>query len=240
MKIKTQVLASATLLLLAAGCTTRSHQAGYDNSHYGQTVISAPPVGTVGTTYDSSGTPIYSSGTSTTGTPSGYAYTNNTYAQGQTFTSPLAQRIRQELGGYGRLGTVAQQIQISEQNGAVTLAGTVPSQQDRELIDAVVRNVNGVTRVNDQLQIGSLATGTPGGYQQSSRVYAPNGYQEGNLSPTSANALANVGQMFSLHVEGLTPADRGVAQNIISGLQTDTTLASVVPKVDINVSQGRV
>jgi osmotically-inducible protein OsmY len=43
-----------------------------------------------------------------------------------------------------------------------------------------------------------------------------------------------------LHVQGLNDTDRTLAQRVLEGLQTDTTLANVMPSVNINIINGRV
>src|SRR5262249_27995649 len=127
-------------------------------------------------------------------------------------------------------GTLAQSLQIEAQNGVVTLSGVVPSPQDRELIGAVIRNTPGVVSVTDQLQTSSTATGS------NSRVYS--GAQPGTVSHSIGSGAA--GEIFNLNVQGLTPADRTLAQRLINGLEADTTLPNLLPKVNVNITDGRV
>jgi hypothetical protein len=61
----------------------------------------------------------------------------------------------------------------------------------------------------------------------------------GRPTVTSPGA-ALPGEIFNLHVEGLNPQDRTLAQQVLTGLHEDTTLSAMFPKVDINISQGHV
>jgi osmotically-inducible protein OsmY len=145
----------------------------------------------------------------------------------------LIRQIRQQLTGYGRLGTLAQTLQIEAQNGVVTLSGNVPSQQDRELIGAVIRNTPGVVSLTDQLQTSSTATGS------NSRVYS--GTQP-SLQTTANRSFGSsvAGEIFSLNVQDLQQADRTLAQRIVNGLEADSAVPNLLPKVKINIGDGRV
>ncbi len=48
------------------------------------------------------------------------------------------------------------------------------------------------------------------------------------------------GEVFNLHVQGLTPQDRTLAQQVMDGLRADNNLNTLFPKVDINIAQGKV
>jgi osmotically-inducible protein OsmY len=112
------------------------------------------------------------------------------------------------------------------QGGRVTLTGNLGSEQDRSVVDEVVRNVPGVIGVTDQMQIVTLPTGR---VQEPTRVYAP----APSAPPPSADN-------FSLHVQGLNDADRALAQRILDGVQTETSVNRSWPGVTINVADGRV
>ena len=59
------------------------------------------------------------------------------------------------------------------------------------------------------------------------------------LSPTGRTAPVP-GDIFNLHVQGLSATDRTLAQHILDGLKTDTVLGSLLPSVNINVGDGKV
>ena len=198
--------AFASLLLLAAGC------ASYPENQYSST-------STYGTTYASQ--PYYSS------TPK---YTTPSYSSGvstaQVLTDSdrsLCATVRRALNENGTVAGVSRDIRIDSRNGTVTLTGAVPTEQDRQFIDNVVRNTSGVYSVHDQIQVIGTPTGTT-----DSRVYAT----ETLVSPNSA------GTVFNLHVQGLDEPDRSLAQRILQELRTDTILPSLLPVVNITVSGG--
>jgi len=110
-------------------------------------------------------------------------------------------------------------VTIYSRNGTITLTGTVPNDGDRLAVVSAVRSTPGVVAVNDQLQI----VGAPTGRYDQERVYAAN--------PTD---------FFSLHVRGLTDTDRTLGQRILEGLRTDSVLPTLMPIVNIEVSDSRV
>jgi len=122
----------------------------------------------------------------------------------------LADRVRQTLRNDPAVAAAASNVQVSEDNGKVNLTGTVPSEDDKRLIVSAVRNAPGVAAVNDNLQVALQPTG---------RV---------------------PGEIFNLHVQGLSTTDRTLAQRILDGLRTDSSLGSLLPIVNINVADGKV
>lgn len=67
----------------------------------------------------------------------------------------LVNRVRDQLNRYGDLGTSARNVEINARNGMVTLTGSIPSDQERRMILAVIENTPGVTTVNDQTQFAT-------------------------------------------------------------------------------------
>src|SRR5690242_13939740 len=65
----------------------------------------------------------------------------------------LADAVRQQFNRYGELAPLQPNIQVHARDGRVTLTGTVPSQQQRKMIDAMVENTSGVVALNDQLAV---------------------------------------------------------------------------------------
>jgi hyperosmotically inducible periplasmic protein len=218
-------------LVMAAGCAYNSRQPTYGDvpSYRSNDIISAP-AGTAAVTTDSTGTatvtttPSYPSQGAAAATQSGYS---------NDADRALVSRIQQSLSSYGSLATTASQLNISSQSGAVTVSGQVPTQQDRDMIDAVVRNTTGVSSVNDEMRVLN-ATG-----QTESRLY-PNSYGSGSGAAASAVNAPTPGEIFSLHVDNLNQVDRTLAQRIIDGLREDSTLQGLIPKVDISVAGGKV
>src|SRR5258708_5160666 len=68
----------------------------------------------------------------------------------------LADSVCQQFNRYGDMTALVPNIQVSAKDGTVTLTGTVPSEQERRMVDAVVEHTSGVLAVNDQLQVSPL------------------------------------------------------------------------------------
>ncbi len=66
---------------------------------------------------------------------------------------PLAHRIGDELRAESVPSYWLQNVTIRVSNGAAYLQGSVPTQQEREAIDAAIQRVRGVTAVYDQLEL---------------------------------------------------------------------------------------
>jgi len=223
--------AFAFALLFAAGCSTYPEsQSSYSASSYG--------------------TPQTSSGAQAISSPTYYdtnivvtaPYTG--YTPSQTYSSGLSQgtaassqitedsdrmvvnSVRQALNNSPTEAYASQRININSRNGMVTVNGTVPSEQDRQNIDAIIRTVSGVRSLDDQLQI-SQPTGAA-----DTRIYS--------TAPVLANTAGAPGNIFNLHVQGLNEPDRTLAQRILQELRADTILPSLLPMVSITVADGRV
>ena len=87
------------------------------------------------------------------------AYTSPTLTQSE-LDRALEASVRSQIDRYGDLRDAASNVQISAQNGTVTLFGTVPNEQERQMMEVVARNTSGVASVNDQLQVTYPPTGT--------------------------------------------------------------------------------
>jgi osmotically-inducible protein OsmY len=145
----------------------------------------------------------------------------------------LSRRVGEQLQRYNDLAMSARNVEISARDGAVTLSGVVQSERDRQMIADIARNTSGVAHVNNQLRV---AAGPPAVWSQVER--------DRSMTPTGRPEdtrlyAADASQLFSLHVEELSGPDRDVAQRILQGLRTDTTLSALLPAVTINVSNGK-
>jgi len=162
----------------------------------------------------------------------------NTYP---TYTSPtlsqsemdraLEASVRSQLNRYGDLSAAASSIQVAAQDGTVTLAGTVPSERDRQMMEVITRNTSGVVGVNDQLQVAYPPTGT---YTTPAQVYPPPPAQV--VSPPQVPVYP-AGR--NLAVQATTEADRAIAAGISERLRPDATITSLSPGVRITVTEGR-
>ena len=139
----------------------------------------------------------------------------------------LADLVRSQFNRYGDLGRLAPNVNVTARNGMVTLTGDVPSDQDRRMVVAMVENTPGVVTLNDQLRVSSavdvVRPTVPTGRIDTQRFYP-----------------GDAGEVFNLHVQGLSETDRTLAQRVLDGLRTDSVVASMLPVVNIHVTDGRV
>jgi osmotically-inducible protein OsmY len=129
----------------------------------------------------------------------------------------LATSVRHEFNRYGELSGLLPNIDVSSDRGVVTLMGSVPGSQEKEMVDALVRNVPGVVKVNNLLRVAE---------------------SEGQLEPTGRFDAESPNDYFNMHVQALTDDDRVLAQRLMADLRNDAVLASSVPKVNIFVANG--
>ncbi|MGH7962291.1 MAG: BON domain-containing protein [Candidatus Binatia bacterium] len=66
----------------------------------------------------------------------------------------LMQRVEQALSTDPALSAAAENIQITATNGEVTLMGSVSSEQEKTNLGNKAQQVAGVTKVNNQLEVG--------------------------------------------------------------------------------------
>jgi hyperosmotically inducible protein len=67
----------------------------------------------------------------------------------------ITQRVRQEVVGRDDLSTTAENVKIITVDGVVTLRGPVSNEQEQSTIAAIAQRVDGVKRVDNQLEIAS-------------------------------------------------------------------------------------
>jgi osmotically-inducible protein OsmY len=203
------------LLMVAAGCSYNQHPAAYRSAPYGSPVVSSPAY-TSGTPQVTTGSspPVYSAPPAANAAV--YA-AQSSVATANNLVADVQQALRSS-----DLSDLAPNLNVSSQNGTVTLSGYVPTERDKQLAETLARNTAGVVSVNDQIQVLPSPTGG------TARVYPPG----------AASQVA--GDIFNLHVQGLNDTDRSMAQKILEGLRTDTALNSLLPSVNITVAGGRV
>lgn len=126
----------------------------------------------------------------------------------------LATSVRNQFDRYGDLSGLAHNIHIVASSGVVTLTGSVPTEKDRQMVDALVRNNPGVMRLNNSLHVAG-PTGT-----ESSRVYS---------TP----------DMINLHVQTLTDRDWELAHGILTSLRTGPKPGDVFVPVDVYIADGK-
>ena len=215
-------LAILSSLVLAAGCSDefQGRQATYGTAPYG-----------------TAGNYTYGSTSGTYGSSGAYSTTQDMSASDRA----LENSVRDQLNHYGELASAAPNVQIMARNGAITLNGAVPTERDRQMIDAMVRNTAGVISLNDQLQVNYTPTGSASGtYNQPVQGYAtsPTAAQPA-IDPNSPTPIVTADSL-NLRIQTATDNDRQVADRIGDALRNETVLPTLVPNVNISVNNGRV
>jgi hypothetical protein len=91
----------------------------------------------------------------------GVAHSRNPLSDVQS--NDLAERVKAQLtrestGTHGLMRhQVARNIEVTAQNGEVTLKGSVPSERDRKMIEARAAEISGVKRVHNQITVNPSA-----------------------------------------------------------------------------------
>jgi len=75
------------------------------------------------------------------------------FSTGSPQDQALRDRIRSSIIENQSLSAASNAIQITALNGIVTLTGSVATAEQRDAIERLIQNQNGVTRVNNELQI---------------------------------------------------------------------------------------
>ncbi len=176
MKIANRLIVVSSLLL-AAGCAHHDRQTntGYSSTTYGA----------VGS---SDRTGRYSSPSDTTTDTSG---SFNSQSQRSTSSggrvegdASLTTQVQQSLKNDSSLASISSGIMVNAQNGTVTLTGNVPSEQDKQKIESMVKNTSGVVSVNNQIQVSLRPTSER--QDQGSRIYHDSKDQGSTTSPGGA------------------------------------------------------
>jgi len=147
MKIAHKLMAASALLLIAGCSSHHEKQASYNEPHY------------------SSWTP----GTSATGGSWSSNQGATSANPSQTTTSGIGSQnvqvnqVQQQLSQDPTLAPLVPNLQISFANGTLTLAGTVPSEQEKQKIESIVKSTSGVVNVNNQLRVSAQSSLTQPG-----------------------------------------------------------------------------
>jgi osmotically-inducible protein OsmY len=250
----TQKSTLVSLLLLAAGCAHHERQtARYDENlnsrHYG-----AMPA--------NSGSSATSSTTETTAAPSSSATIPSTSAVGDQGVlteadGQLISKVQQAMNKDASLVPLTSSIQITAQNGTVTLSGTVPTEQDKQRLEMAAKSAPEVVSVNNQIQVSSQSTPAP---TESSSVNPSGTGQNQPLSPTSQSTSSRIytesqrtsplpatdssastsdADSFSQKIQGISESDRDLAKQLGQQLKADSSMATMMSDVKIDLSDGK-
>ena len=262
MKI-TKKLTIVSLLFLAAGCAHHERQtARYDENmnsrHYG----AMPSEGSVSTA-NAPGSP--SASTSST-TPSTSLQTSESVPS-NTAIGPegglsdsdrqLISKVQRAMNNDTSLIPLSSSIEITAQNGTVTLSGTVPTEQDKQRMEMAAKSAPDVVSVNNQIQVSSQSTLAP---TESSSVTPSSTGQNQPLSPTSqstssriytesqrtsplpatdSSATSTELDSFSQKIQGISESDRDLAKQLGQQLKADSSMATMMSDVKIDISDGK-
>jgi len=96
-------------------------------------------------------------------------------------------------------------VSIAVRDGAVTLAGVVPSFYDRQLIASLVRHVAGVHRIDDK-----LAVGDPSLRQQVANAEMTQSKSESTSNSPTRNQFSHL-PVLSQSLDDIAPIGNGIA-----------------------------
>jgi osmotically-inducible protein OsmY len=183
----------------------------------------------------------------------GYGYTE-TYPDGRVVATTtrynqeaadrsLEASCREQLNRYGDLAATAPNVQIIARSGVVTLRGTVPSEREREMICACVKNNSGVVSLDDQLQVGYAPTGA---YRQTTTVYEPpkaTVYASAPVAVPSRSVVVvtepSPGYERNVQVITVTDSDRYLAERIADSIRAEAAFPAADMSVTVRVAAGR-
>lgn len=159
----------------------------------------------------------------------------------------LEDSVRYQINQYGQLSSVSPNVQITCRDGAVTLSGSVPSERDKEMMEACVRNTSGVLSVDDRLAVIYAPTGTT---DNQSTIYTPppptapppqttTTYATPPEPPTTVIAGPVGVDALNVQVQASSDADRDCAQRIIDTVRSDPAFTSQAPTVTVSLNGGR-
>src|SRR6266481_1309387 len=205
MKISSKLTIVSSVLLIA-GCAHRERQAQYNESHPSSS---------------------YAAGTTS-------QFQGNSQFQGRTGSDQtLVTQVQDALKRDTTLAAIAPRIEVTAQNGTVTLSGSVPSDQDKQRIEAMVKSTAGVVSVNNQLQVSLQPTSERPGQQsklyQESTGTAPSGQASLSTEPAKDAATENFkSQLSSTDQSTVQPGttDIGANSSLSSPNQNSTSGAT--------------
>lgn len=89
----------------------------------------------------------------TTNTATPAAYEDMSVFAETPADQPIGQAIRQAIASNRGQFQNLRNINISSSNGVVTISGSVANQQEQDRIIGILHNINGVRRINNQIEI---------------------------------------------------------------------------------------
>jgi len=236
MKITTQ--ASVLVgLVLAAGCSDHERQARYDQNYstpaYGQGSSS-------GATYSGGNTQsaqdqqnqssqqqnqnqqsFQQQNQSQQNQQAGTTATTSTSGGLSQSDQQLISQVQQAINNDSSLLPLSSSVQITAQGGTVTLSGSVPTEQDKQKIEAAAKNAGTSVNINNQLQVSNQSSSPTAG-DQSSVPPSSTGQSQSGLSLTSDQNSSRI------YAKGQTDASaaQSAASSVASSAQSAASDAS--------------
>jgi hypothetical protein len=190
----TLVMASALLL---AGCAREQHNAQYDES-----ISPAYSAGRM-TEYDND----HNTAVSSPVVPSATVAAGKSPAQSD---NAIVASVRELLRRNAEVAPIVPNIQISANNGAIILSGTVQSAEQKRQIEAIAQQATGVVAVNNQLDIISTPQQTGMENQVSNPLLNPTSTGTNNPPVLYQNAA---GGAENSNTNALTPSSTSTVSN---------------------------
>ena len=257
----TQKLTIVSLLLLAAGCAHRERQTARYDENLNSRHYAAVPANS-GSSATSSATDSTAPSSASQATPATSAQTSqnppsNTATGEQNGLSEsdrqLVSKVQRTMNNDTSLVPLASNIQITAQNGTVTLSGTVPTEQDKQKLEMAAKSAPDVVSVNNQIQVSSQSAPAP---SESSSVTPSSTGQNQPLSPTSQSTSSRIytesqrtsplpttdssqPDSFSQKIQGITQSDRELVNQISQQLKADSSMPGMMENVRIDISDGK-
>ena len=192
----TQTIGIASALLFAAGCAHEERSVRTD-----ETV--SPAYGSYPAQREYS-TQNRSSSSSADGVNSGNAARGFSQGKPSRSDNAIVAQVRETLQHDPEIAFVVPSIQISANNGAVVLTGSVQSEEQKHQIMAKVLQVTGVFAVNNQLSVMSQPNGgsqlNPTGNSGAERLYKDSNSQD-NSTNNALNQISHDGRASQLYRE---------------------------------------
>jgi len=220
---KTNIMKSSSKLtivasvLLTAGCAHHERQAQYNEN------------------YPSSSYAASSTSSGSAATTGQFQGTSQFQSRGSDQT--LVIQVQSTLNKDVSLATIAPRIEVTAQNGTVTLSGSVPSDQDKQRIEAMVKGTAGVVSVNNQLQVSLQPTSERS--EQSSRLYqestgqTPSGQASISSEPVKTDTFVTDTSKNQISSTDLSTAKPGstdlTPSSSLSSTNQNTTTIDVTP-----------
>lgn len=155
---------------------------------------------------------------------------------GQQLTSQVREQLRQDQ----QLSSVASNIQVSESQGTVTLAGMVQTEQQKQAAERAAQQVRGVTRVENELEVRTSG-GAYGGRQQPSTQQPSTQPSTQQRSQQPSQQQQPSTQQRSQQQSGQAGAqDQQLIERIREQIRQDQQLATVASGIRISASNATI